>query len=330
MRKVISFIAVALATCTLNLSDKKENYINRKFNEHAEKHNLTFSTNEERDARFRVFASNYLKMEKASINNDDATYTLGFNKFSTIGPKEFKRTYANLKISVSDYANKTVKTGIKVKGAAPESFDWREKGAIGPVKDQGSCGSCWAFSAVGNLEALYHIRDGKHETISEQELVDCDKVDDGCHGGLMENAFSYAENSKGIMREVHYPYTGRHLNCKSTDKVKYGQVNRHHKFEQVTEEQLKELIYNHGPMTIAINADPLQSYEGGIINDNAEECDPDALDHGVLVVGYTPEAWIIRNSWGKNWGENGYFRLARGQNTCGVLNYVASAVLPDA
>lgn len=329
MRKVLSLIAVALTTCTL--ADKKGDYISKKFDEHVEKLNLTFSSNQEREARLRVFTNNYIRMESASINNDGATYTLGMNKFSTHAPKEFKNTHANLKITVSDYANKTTEvTGIKrVKGDAPESFDWRDKNVVGPVKDQGQCGSCWAFSAVGNLEAQYAIRDGTSQPIAEQELVSCDKVDSGCNGGLMEQAFAYGEQHGGIMREVHYPYTARDGKCKKTTKPKYGQIARHHKFEQVTEDQLVDLIYNHGPMSIAINADPLQWYDNGIINDGPDSCDPDSLDHGVIVVGYTPDSWIVRNSWGADWGEQGYFRLARGQNTCGVLNYIASSVIAD-
>ena len=184
MKKVISFIAVALATCTLNLSDKKESYIARKFNEHVEEFNLTFADNKEKDAKFRVFTGNYLKIEKSAINNDGATYSLKLNKFAAHAPKEFKRTHANLQITVNDYNRKTqnVFSSIKKRVAedtAPDSFDWREQVALGPAKDQGQCGSCCAFSAIGNLEALYDIKFGKHENISIQELIDCDKVDDG-------------------------------------------------------------------------------------------------------------------------------------------------------
>lgn len=328
MKVVIALLAITMTTCLINVSDKKESYILRKFNEHNEHQNKTYATVEEKDARFRVFANNYLRMENQAINNDDATYTIAMNKFADLSPKEFKRTYANLKISVSDYSKKTQDTGVKSNGEVPSHYDWTTKGVATKAKDQGSCGSCWAFSTIGNLEALHHIRDGDYKGISEQELVDCDKVDEGCNGGLMENALQYAIDGNGIMKSEHYPYKARRGTCQTTEKVKYAQVARYHKFEQVSEDQLTELIATHGPMSIAINADPLQWYSGGVINDDASECDPDALDHAVLVVGYTPDYWIVRNSWGANWGEHGFFRLARGQNTCGVLNYITSAVLP--
>jgi C1A family cysteine protease len=309
---------------------EKESYIFSKFQEFLVQEDKKYSTMEEYLARFEIFRKNYERMEAFTLS-EDKTYSVGINKFSDMTPQEFRRTYLNLNINILDTLKAQSGLHTIEEFTAPEAHDWREHGAVSKVKDQGSCGSCWAFSTVGNLEGVHYL---KHKTLtlfSEQQLVDCDKRDQGCEGGLMANAYEYLiHESKGIVTQEEYKYTGRGGNCKAKDLS--GLMISGYKFApSQDEEEIKEFLYTTGPLAIALNADTLMFYREGIINDSAAECDPEGLNHGVTLVGYGSENgqdfWIVKNSWGPTWGEKGYFRMARGKGTCGVNTYVCSATL---
>jgi cathepsin F len=244
--------------------------------------------------------------------------------------QEFRRTYLNLDINLV-HTIKAHSEQLTFSEAAPASHDWRKEGAVGPVKDQGSCGSCWAFSTVGNLEGLNYIKNKQLVQYSEQQLVDCDKKDSGCNGGLMENAFNYLKEAGGIMKQSDYKYTARDGTCKFSKTKVALQITGYKSAASQDEEEIKSFLYSTGPLAIAINADPLQFYNGGIIDEDSSSCDPQGLNHGVTLVGYGSENgsdyWVIKNSWGTGWGEEGYFRMARGKGTCGVNTYVVSATL---
>jgi len=224
----------------------------------------------------------------------------------------------------------------KAKGDAPANWDWREHLTI-KVKNQGQCGSCWAFSAVGNIEGQYELKTKKNALFSEQQLVDCDTVDQGCNGGLMDQAFTYLENS-GVMNSADYPYTGRGGNCQF-DKTKAVANVTGYKFASgekegaVDEDALKQMLYENGPFAIAINASTLQFYFGGIMDPFSFLCNPKGLNHGVLLVGYGVENnkpyWIIKNSWGSSWGEKGFFRIIAGKGACGMNTFVVTAEVED-
>lgn len=266
--------------------------------------------------------------------------TAGVTQFFDITPEEFRRNYLNLKMSTLDRlrARSTTKKMVitKVKGNAPASWDWRDHGAVTPIKNQGMCGSCWAFSAMGNIEGQYQMRTKKTEIFSEQELVDCDTTDSGCNGGLMDNAFEYLENT-GVMRSSDYPYTGQEGNCRFDRSKVVAKVTGYRyasgaQSGEVDEEDLKQFIYENGPLAIAVNANPFQSYYSGIMD--PWSCDPSGLNHGVLLVGYGSENgtpyWIIKNSWGSSWGENGFIRIIGGKGTCGFNTFVVTADVVDA
>jgi len=274
----------------------------------------------EEDERFEVFKTNVdiIMTENAKGHS----YQLGINQFADLTSKEFAQMYAK---------------GLKPKtiwGDVPEvpfpnmtgqilaaSVDWVARGAVTPPKNQARCGSCWAFSTTGSVEGAYQIASGKLVSLSEENLVVCDHIDNGCHGGAMQNAFEWIK-SNGICTEADYPYTsgnGQTGQCKRGCKpavtvTGYTNVPPH------SEDALKAAVSKQ-PVSIAIEADKsaFQLYRGGVLDNPA--CGT-KLDHGVLIVGYGTDGgkdyWKVKNSWGAAWGEKGYIRLIRGENMCGV------------
>merc|ERR1719327_997846 len=213
-----------------------------------------------------------------------------------------------------------------IQADAPDSIDWVEKGAVTPVKNQKQCGSCWAFSTTGSVEGAFQIAGNKLTSLSEQELVSCDKVDDGCKGGLMDNGFKYVEKS-GLCTEASYPYTSG-SGVRGTCKRSCSAAVKITKFQDVPsrdEDALKAAVAKQ-PVSIAIEADKsvFQLYKSGVMD--SKSCGT-KLDHGVLAVGYGTlggkDYWKVKNSWGPTWGMEGYILLARGKSgagECGLLS----------
>jgi len=225
--------------------------------------------------------------------------------------------------------------------ALPEDFDWRDHGAVTSVKNQGSCGSCWSFSTTGGLEGANFLATGKLESLSEQQLVDCDhecdpeeagSCDSGCNGGLMNSAFEYTLKAGGLMREEDYPYTGTDRGTCKFDKSKIVASVANFSVISLDEDQIAANLVKNGPLAVAINAVFMQTYVGGV---SCPYICSKRLDHGVLLVGYGSAGyapvrmkekpfWIIKNSWGENWGENGFYKICRGRNICGVDSMVST------
>jgi cathepsin F len=320
-------IALVLLYYVLSLHELYELEEFVKFTRENNKH---YSSVNEYITRYNIFKKNLERVKTMTLTRE-TSHTVGITKFMDMTLQEFRRIYLNLKIDPSHFSNSSRRNNLKFLTDAPDALDWREKGAVGAVKDQGQCGSCWAFSTVGNLEGLNVIKSGKMVQFSEQQLVDCDKKDSGCDGGLMENAFDYLKQAGGIEQQSDYPYHAKRETChfNSTEVVLKvtGSVIK----ADMDENEMKDMLANTGPLAIALNADILMLYNDGVIEASAADCDPAGLNHGVTLVGYGSEDgkdyWIVKNSWGANWGEKGYFRMARGKGTCGINKYVTSATI---
>jgi cathepsin F len=259
-------------------------------------------------------------------------YELGISPFMDLTPKEFAKTHLTLDF---DYVKQMKASAVEERptfkfGEAPESHDWRQKGVVSKVKDQGMCGSCWAFSAIGNIESRYAIGKNTLMEFSEQQLVDCDigGEDQGCNGGLMDQAFNYLQKV-GVMGEDDYSYKGSDGKCQY-DATKVRAKVTGQSAAPTDEAQIKQLLFENGPYAIAINATPLQFYFWGIFDPYFDFiCNPQELNHGVLLVGYGVDRgypyWIVKNSWGTSWGESGYFRIIANKGACGMNTYVVTA-----
>jgi len=276
--------------------------------------------------RFGVFKSNMDFV--AAHNAGNNSYDVELNKYADLTVGEYKALYLGYKPELRR-STKPVTLADLVTGpqAYPDgSLDWTQKGAVTGVKDQGQCGSCWAFSTTGSVEGVVQIKHGHLTSLSEQELMDCSYSygNLACDGGLMDNAFKYVQ-ANGLCTEAAYPYTARSsTTCKkssctmSADSKITGYKDTAH-----TENALGAAV-DINPVSVAIEADQsgFQLYKSGVFNGVCGQ----NLDHGVLAVGYGHDTasgldyWKVKNSWGTSWGEAGYIRMVRNKDECGIAN----------
>jgi len=272
-------------------------------------------TADELFTRFQNFVDNKKAID--AHNAKGMSWTMGVNAFTDLTSKEFSDLYMGYLPRQNDYARSQIEHVAPVGQVLADSLDWRTKGAVTPIKDQGQCGSCWAFSTTGSVEGANQLKSGKLESLSEQQLVDCagSSGNQGCNGGLMDDAFEYIIKNKGIGSEASYPYTARDGKCKQVAAV--GTVSKYTDVKKNDETGVMSAV-NIEPVSVAVDAESWQSYRGGVMTGPCGK----SLDHGVLLIGYGTEGandyWLVKNSWGTSWGEKGTIRLVRGKNECGI------------
>jgi C1A family cysteine protease len=280
-----------------------------------------YNGDDEESKRHEIFNANveFINAE----NTKGHSYTLGVGPFADLTAEEFTATRLGYKKEESD--SPVLDTHSWQGEELADSLDWTTKGAVTKIKDQGQCGSCWAFSTTGALESGYQISSGQLVSLSEQQYVDCDGLPNlGCMGGQMSSALKWAEKHD-ICTESSYPYTakgGLLSSCKSSGcsvGLKSGSVTGVKNLNRGSDADLKSALQQQ-PISIAIEADQniFQHYTGGVITG---KCGTNT-DHGVLLVGYGTDGgndyWKVKNSWGESWGESGFVRLVQGKNQCGI------------
>jgi C1A family cysteine protease len=314
MKYAVGLLVVLLAATTF--AAQSEDSYRVAFTSFMREHGKVYS-HDEFSGRYKTFKNN-LDIINYYNSKPNASFKLAMNKFGDLTKEEFKSIYTGLKV-----ANKVRNEVTLSTVGLPSTVDWRKQNAVTPIKNQGQCGSCWSFSTTGSLEGLNAIHNHNLLSFSEQQLVDCsgDYGNNGCDGGLMDNAFKYVA-AEGIELESTYPYTAQDGTCQyKSGETKFKNTG----FKDVTAnqpDQLQAAVAQH-PVSIAIEADQscFQFYTSGVLDDAS--CGTN-LDHGVLIVGYGTQGgkdyWIVKNSWGTSWGMEGYIYIERssGQGICGI------------
>ncbi|KAF6169591.1 hypothetical protein GIB67_003959 [Kingdonia uniflora] len=288
------------------------------------RHNKVYINSSEKERRRKIYNASVEFINSFNIKGD-RKYKLSINEFADQTNEEFRASRNGYK---SGSALRVYPTPFKYENvtAPPASMDWRTKGAVTPIKDQGQCGSCWAFSAVAATEGINQLTTGKLISLSEQELVDCDTsgVDKGCFGGEMENAFQFIQNY-GLAVETLYPYKGVDGICNTVNaSSNAANITGYEVVPVNSEESLLKAVANQ-PISVSIDAssNAFQFYSSGVFDG---DCGTD-LDHGVTAVGYGTSSdgtkyWLVKNSWGTSWGEDGFIRMQRDigavEGLCGI------------
>ncbi|KAF7012150.1 hypothetical protein CFC21_026372 [Triticum aestivum] len=320
------------------LTRRTEADVRAMFDAWLARHGRSYNALAEYVRRFRAFRDN---LDFVEAHNARAAqrggFRLGMNRFADLTNAEFRAAY--LGAGAAGRARNAVGERYRyhAEDVLPASVDWREKGAVAPVKNQGQCGSCWAFSTVAAVEGINKIVTGDLVTLSEQELVDCSRngQNNGCNGGIMDDAFDFIVRNGGIDTEEDYPYTAKEGKCDLAKKA--HTVVSIDGFEDVPADDEASLMkaVAHQPVSVAIEAGgrEFQLYESGVFTGR---CGTE-LDHAVLAVGYGTEAadggkdyWLVRNSWGPGWGESGYIRMERNVTAragkCGIAMFASYPV----
>jgi len=324
--KFLVVLAIALtATQAFDLDTEWEHF--------KLKYGRNLLTGQEHDARKNIFANNLKFIEKHNAEHALGlhTHTVGINQFADLTNEEFVQQFTGFKAM-----DGLPESSVEIIGRRPAQIDWRQKNAVTPVKDQGQCGSCWAFSAIGTIEGAYAKKSGLLVSLSEQNLVDCSTyINNGCNGGNPFVALLFTIQQGGIATEKSYPYEAQQANqCRYEGKEVGASISDARRIKQGSEEDLQNALAEIGPVSVAIDAanPSFRFYKEGVYYE--ENCSSTNLNHGVLAVGYGTtrrffgqDYYIVKNSWGTGWGDSGYIKMAMNRNNhCGIASTASYAI----
>ncbi|XP_057501973.1 actinidain-like [Actinidia eriantha] len=290
------------------------------------KYGKSYNSLGEREMRIEIFKENLRFIDEHNAD-PNRSYTVGLNQFADLTDEEYRSTYLGFKSSLkSKVSNRYMP---QVGEVLPDYVDWRTTGAVVDVKNQGLCSSCWAFATIATVESINQIITGDLISLSEQELVDCNRtpINEGCKGGFMDDAYEFIINNGGINTEENYPYIGQDDQCDEPKKNEnYVTIDSYEQVPPNNEWAMKRAVA-YQPVSVAIDAYCLgfRFYQSGIFTGGS--CGT-TLNHAVTIIGYGTENgrdyWIVKNSYGTQWGESGYGKVQRnvgGEGRCGIASY---------
>ncbi|XP_054166525.1 procathepsin L-like [Oppia nitens] len=324
MQQIIALIVLIGTVIASNITPEE---IDIQFKEFKTTFNRNYSTAEEEGKRRAVFEFNYNRIldHNSAADGGLHSFRLGVNQFADLTNDEFKKQMNGFRRKKRTLGTLSYKADTKQ--VLPETVDWRTKGVVTPIKNQEQCGSCWAFSAVASIEGQHALSTKKLVSLSEQNLVDCSSAEgnQGCNGGLMDQAFEYVIKNKGIDTEKSYPYDGIDEKCHFKRKSVGATVTGFKDIQSGSEASLLSAVANVGPISVAIDASSFefQLYKSGVYYDTECGNQQENLDHGVTAVGYGvqdgKDYWLVKNSWDTTWGQKGYIFMSRNKdNQCGI------------
>ncbi|XP_020109626.1 fruit bromelain-like [Ananas comosus] len=285
-----------------------------------------YSDDDEKMRRFQIFKNNVNYIETFN-NGSGNSYTLGTNQFTDLTNNEFIAQHTGA-LPLNIKREPVVSFDDVNISAVPQSIDWRYYGAVTPIKDQGSCGSCWAFSAIATVEGIYKIKTGFLLSLSEQKVLDC-AVSNGCNGGQVNKAYDFIISNNGVTSTVFYPYKGNQGTC-AANRVPNSAYITGYSYVPRNDERSMMYAASNQPIAALIDAsgNNFRSYQGGVFSGPCGT----SLDHVITIIGYGQDIsgtkyWIVKNSWGMSWGEGGYIRMARDVSSSAGLCGIAMAPL---
>ncbi|XP_044254635.1 cathepsin O-like [Tribolium madens] len=315
------FFYIALLFFVIPIRIKGPDQAEDQFQEYLKKFNKTYDDPIVYQNRFQAFKKSLETIETLNTKKRNGSAMYGLTKFSDLLPEEFFETYLQSNLSQKTHSNQPKRHRHK-RASVPNKVDWREKNAVTKIYNQGNCGACWAYSVIETVESMNAIKTNKSEELSVQEIIDCAGNNKGCNGGDICTLLSWIKNTNFTIQR-HADYSGKcrrgSTGVQIRDFMCEGLVG--------SEDVMLKLLADNGPLAVAINAQTWQNYIGGVIEYHCDG-DPSKLNHAVQIVGYDLTAniphYIVRNTWGEDFGDRGFLYVAVNKNMCGIANEVSA------